>query len=83
MNPRITSPHKVIKNLVEAHSWLGLIISPLLFIVFWAGAITLFHDEVAQWAITPHHPVQSSQQDLPLGSLVKQKMAEYPVAEDG
>lgn len=83
MNPRAHSPHKVIKNLVEAHSWLGLIISPLLFIVFWAGAITLFHDEVAQWAITPHHPVQSSQQDLPLATLVEQKQAEYPVDQNG
>ncbi len=83
MNPRANAPHKVIKNLVEAHSWLGLIISPLLFIVFWAGAITLFHDEITQWAITPHHPVQSSQQDIPLGSLVEQKRAEYPVDQQG
>ncbi|WP_350432282.1 PepSY-associated TM helix domain-containing protein [Shewanella sp. H8] len=75
--------HKVIKNLIEAHSWLGLIISPLLFLVFWAGAVTLFHDEVAQWAITPHHPVDNTQVDIPLATLVEQKLAEYPVDYNG
>jgi uncharacterized iron-regulated membrane protein len=75
--------HKVIKNLIEAHSWLGLIISPLLFLVFWAGAVTLFHDEIAQWAITPHHPVDNTQADIPLAKLVQQKFAEYPVDQAG
>jgi uncharacterized iron-regulated membrane protein len=75
--------HKVIKNLIEAHSWLGLIISPLLFLVFWAGAITLFHDEITQWAITPHHPVDNSQADIPLATLVEQKLAEYPLDYNG
>ncbi|WP_164839078.1 PepSY-associated TM helix domain-containing protein [Shewanella livingstonensis] len=75
--------HKVIKNLIEAHSWLGLIISPLLFLVFWAGAVTLFHDEVTQWAITPHHPVDNSQADIPLAKLVEQQLAQYPVDQTG
>ncbi|MGX9460256.1 PepSY-associated TM helix domain-containing protein [Shewanella sp. A14] len=75
--------HKVIKNLIEAHSWLGLIISPLLFLVFWAGAVTLFHDEVAQWAITPHHPVDNAKVDIPLAKLVEKKLAEYPVDQTG
>ena len=75
--------HKVIKNLIEAHSWLGLIISPLLFLVFWAGAVTLFHDEITQWAVTPHHPIDPTQVDIPLAKLVEQKRAEYPMDQTG
>ncbi|MBB1380475.1 PepSY domain-containing protein, partial [Shewanella sp. SR41-2] len=83
MKPDSPVQHKVVKNLIEAHSWLGLIISPLLFLVFWAGAVTLFHDEIAQWAITPHHPVDNTQADIPLVKLVEQKLAEYPVDQAG
>lgn len=67
--------NKLIKNLTESHSWIGVIISPLLFLIFWAGAVTLFYEEVKQWALLPQFPVAVEQQDLPLQELVENKLA--------
>jgi len=69
--------NKVIKNLTEAHSWLGVIISAVLFLVFWAGSVTLFHDEISQWAAVPHHVIDVNAEDMPLQKIVTQKLAEY------
>ncbi len=55
-----------IKQLIHAHSWLGLIISGLLFVVFFTGSISLFRDEINLWSILPHYgisPEVSQQQD--------------------
>lgn len=43
-----------LKRITDAHSWLGLIISGLLFIVFFAGSIALFRAEITQWSMQPH-----------------------------
>jgi uncharacterized iron-regulated membrane protein len=73
-----TQPKKVIKNLTESHSWIGIIISPLLFLIFWAGAVTLFYEEVKQWAVAPQFPVSIQQQKMPLQQIVEAKLAQYP-----
>lgn len=44
-----------LKHLTQAHSWLGLIISGLLFIVFFMGSISLFRSEIYLWSVLPHH----------------------------
>ncbi|WP_076410684.1 PepSY domain-containing protein [Shewanella sp. UCD-KL12] len=44
-----------LKRLTEAHSWLGLTISSLLFIVFFMGSISLFRSEIYLWSVLPHH----------------------------
>ncbi len=44
-----------LKRLTQAHSWLGLIISGLLFIVFFMGSISLFRSEIYLWSVLPHH----------------------------
>ncbi|NQZ23878.1 MAG: PepSY domain-containing protein [Colwellia sp.] len=46
-----------LKRITDAHSWLGLIISGLLFIIFFAGSIALFRDEINQWSFQPHYEV--------------------------
>jgi len=66
-----------IKNLIEAHSWLGVIISVALFIVFWAGSITLFYPEIQRWAQTPHFPLERQAEDMPIGEIVERKVKEY------
>lgn len=69
--------NKVIKNLTEAHGWLGVIISAVLFLVFWAGSVTLFYEEIRQWAAVPHYPVNVNAPDMPLQQIVEQKLAKY------
>jgi len=58
-----------LKNLTEAHSWIGLVISGLLFVVFFAGSISLFRGEIHQWSMQPHFEV-SNQERLPLSSIM-------------
>ena len=43
-----------LKRLTLSHSWIGLIISGLLFTVFFAGSISFFRPEIAQWTMQPH-----------------------------
>lgn len=44
-----------LKRMTHAHSWLGLIISGLLFVVFFCGSIAIYRDEISQWAVQPHY----------------------------
>lgn len=50
-----------IKRLTLAHGWIGLVFSGLLFIIFFAGSIALFRQEVTLWSMQPHFPVTSGQ----------------------
>ncbi|MCC2607463.1 PepSY-associated TM helix domain-containing protein [Planctobacterium marinum] len=50
---------ETLKNALNAHGWVGLIISLPLFIVFWAGAITFFHAEIDQWAKLPYYDIDT------------------------
>ena len=64
-----------IKNLIHAHSWLGLIISGLLFVVFFTGSVTLFRDEINLWSLLPHYgisPEISQEQDWLTPSQIMQ-----------
>jgi len=57
-----------LKRITDAHSWLGLIISGLLFIVFFAGSIALFRAEITQWSMQPHfEPTKGAQ--LPVSRI--------------
>ena len=66
-----------IKNLIEAHSWLGVIISVALFIVFWAGSVVLFHHEIGAWAQAPHFTIDKDAPDIPIETIVAQKLEEH------
>lgn len=50
-----------IKRLTLAHGWLGLVFSGLLFIIFFAGSIALFRQEITLWSMQPHFPVTSGE----------------------
>lgn len=59
-----------LKNITEAHSWLGLIISGLLFIVFFAGSIALFRGEITQWSMQPHFKANQGE-SLPVSQILE------------
>lgn len=71
-----------ISNLIEGHSWLGVVISLVLFLVFWAGSISLFMEEIEYWAEVPHHPIDERLSDLPLRQIVEKKLTEYDFDAD-
>jgi uncharacterized iron-regulated membrane protein len=47
------APH-VIRLYGAVHSWTGLLCGLLLFVAFYAGALTMFNEPVARWAEPPH-----------------------------
>lgn len=71
-----------IRNALEAHGWVGLILSIPLFIIFWAGAITLFHPEMEQWAKSPHYPVKLNDERVNLNRVVEETLKQYQVSAD-
>lgn len=50
-----------LKNLTDAHGWLGIIISGLLFVVFFAGSISLFRHEIFLWSVQPTHVIKQGE----------------------
>ncbi|PCJ27994.1 MAG: peptidase [SAR86 cluster bacterium] len=52
-----------VKRNTEAHGWLGLIISGLLFVVFFTGSISFFRDEIQLWATSAYVQTQSTQSE--------------------
>lgn len=45
--------NQTLKSLTEAHAWIGLIISTVLFIVFITGSLSLFRDNIRGWERAP------------------------------
>jgi uncharacterized iron-regulated membrane protein len=77
----LTMNKQFLKRMVTAHSWLGLIISSLLFVVFFAGSITFFKEEINQWAFQPHfslNPSNSQSQPLTVSKILAATMDAKP-----
>ena len=55
-----------LKRITDAHSWLGLIISGLLFVVFFCGSIALYRAEINEWAVQPHFSFAQGEHKLSL-----------------
>lgn len=65
---------ETIRNATEAHGWVGLVISVPLFIIFWAGAVTLFYPEVHRWSSMPHFPLENTEERVNISALVAEKL---------
>ncbi|NRA62808.1 MAG: PepSY domain-containing protein [Psychrobium sp.] len=63
-----------IKQLINAHGWLGLIISGVLFVVFFAGSISFFRPEIMAWSMQPHFEVNKGQQ-APVSEILASALA--------
>lgn len=79
----MTERNNGIKNLIEAHGWLGVIISVVLFIVFWAGSVSFFLPEIEHWAAAPGSPVDTGKADMSRQALVERHLATLPADPEG
>lgn len=68
-----------IRSALEGHGWIGLFISIPLFIVFWAGSLTLFYPELKAWSVLPHTEFRSVSDSLPLSEIVDTALSEHDV----
>lgn len=64
-------------NLTDAHGWLGIIISSLLFTVFFAGSISLFRDEIFQWSVQPTQTIEQGE-ILSVSKIMQLAIADRP-----
>jgi len=66
-----------VKRNTEAHGWLGLIISSLLFVVFFTGSISFFRHDIEQWAIQGHFQFNeySPEEYLPVSEVFEVALA--------
>ena len=59
-----------LSHLTHAHGWLGIIISAVLFLVFFAGSISLFRFEIFQWSVQPTQQVTTGE-ILPVSKIME------------
>ncbi|PLZ02649.1 PepSY domain-containing protein [Burkholderia sp. WAC0059] len=71
----------VLRAYKAIHTWTGIVSGLLLFIAFYAGAVTMFKDALTVWA-TP--PAASAQPAVPLAqadALIRRTLAAHPEAQ--
>ncbi|RZG00571.1 PepSY domain-containing protein [Pseudoalteromonas sp. CO348] len=69
--------NQTLKSLTEAHAWIGIIISTVLFIVFIAGSLSLFRDNITGWeraslAAQSNEPLSAISYDKAITSIAQQ-----------
>jgi uncharacterized iron-regulated membrane protein len=68
-----------LRTFISVHTWVGLVAGFALFIAFYAGAVTLFHEELVAWETPP--PAVAAPQHEPQ-VLIDAVLAAHPKAKD-
>ena len=72
-----------LKNLTHAHSWLGLIISGVLMIVFVCGSMSFYRDEIQAWDKFHNSNKSLPENILPLSQIISElKNSDYNIPKD-
>ena len=61
----------IIKVYKDVHTWAGIVCGLMLFIAFYAGAITMFEKPPVRWATPPSQPAGAP----PLGDAEEMRVA--------
>ena len=61
------------------HTWLGIALSGILFVIFWMGTLTVFHLEINKWMMPETRSVVSV--DGPLDPIVMPRITEMQIEE--
>ena len=69
-----------IRTFQTVHTWTGLIAGFALFVAFYAGALTVFHDDIAAWQNPPWRSAQDAH--VPISSLIDHLIAQHPETRD-
>ena len=72
-----------LKALTNAHAWVGLVISTLLFIIFFAGSLSLFLKDISVWERNPHFVTMGERNDFSLDAVVADVSKSYNVNTHG
>ena len=69
-----------IRTFQTVHTWTGLIAGFALFVAFYAGALTVFHDDIALWQNPPWRSARDAR--VPVDTLIGQLLAQHPETRD-
>ncbi len=72
-----------LKAITNAHAWVGLIISTILFIVFFAGSLSLFRDNIIAWETNPHFSTDNNIEAFNVDKIITKISQDYPVYHHG
>ncbi len=72
-----------LKSLTNAHAWVGLIISTILFIVFFAGSLSLFRDNIIAWETTPHFSSAGNIEAFNVDKIITKIAQDFKVYDHG
>lgn len=67
-----------LRTFTTVHTWTGLIAGFALFVAFYAGALTVFHDDIAAWQNPPWRPTADAQ--VSHDSLIERLLQHQPEA---
>ena len=65
-----------IRRFQTVHTWTGLLAGFALFVAFYAGALTMFHDEIVAWQNPPWRAAQDAR--VSTDALIRQLLAHHP-----
>ncbi|WP_243042524.1 PepSY-associated TM helix domain-containing protein [Dyella sedimenti] len=69
-----------LRTFQTVHTWTGLLAGFALFVAFYAGALIVFHDDIAAWQNPPWHSVADS--EVPIDTLIQRLLTAHPAARD-
>ncbi|WP_109124416.1 PepSY-associated TM helix domain-containing protein [Dyella sp. C11] len=69
-----------IRTFTTVHTWAGLIAGFALFVAFYAGALTVFHDDIAAWQNPPWRVAADSH--VSLDTLMERLVEQHPAARE-
>jgi len=69
-----------IRTFQTVHTWTGLLAGFALFVAFYAGALTVFHDDIAAWQNPPWRTAADA--NVPMDTLIERLLAHHPAARD-
>lgn len=69
-----------LRTFQTVHTWTGLLAGFALFVAFYAGALTVFRDDIAAWQNPPWRSAADAQ--VPITKLIDRFVAAHPEAKD-
>lgn len=69
-----------IRRFQAVHTWTGLLAGFALFVAFYAGALTVFHNEIAAWQNPPWRATPDAR--VPVEALIESLLAHHPETRD-
>ena len=72
-----------LKSLTNAHAWVGLIISTILFIIFFAGSLSLFREDIISWERDPYFVSSEELESFSIDKVISQVAQNYEVNTHG